>query len=70
MSSIDSVLHESRVFPPSDKFRRSANVSGREAYDALCAEAAADYEGFWRRLGSELLTSLMLRFIAGFMTAS
>ena len=35
MSTIDSILTESRVFPPSDEFRRKAHVSGREAYDAL-----------------------------------
>ena len=56
MSTIDSILTESRVFPPSDEFRRKAHVSGREAYDALCAEAAADYEGFWGRLARENLS--------------
>jgi acetyl-CoA synthetase len=55
MSTIDSILTESRVFPPSDKFRSQAEVSGREAYDALCAEAAADYQGFWGRQGREQL---------------
>ncbi|HET8729668.1 MAG TPA: acetate--CoA ligase [Moraxellaceae bacterium] len=56
MSTIDSILTESRVFPPSDEFQRKALVSGREAYDALCAEAAADYEGFWGRLARENLS--------------
>ncbi|MFZ5560086.1 MAG: acetate--CoA ligase [Pseudomonadota bacterium] len=56
MSSIDSVLQENRLFPCPEQFRRNATVSGREAYDALCAEAAADYEGFWKRLAQELLT--------------
>ncbi|HEX4869926.1 MAG TPA: acetate--CoA ligase [Moraxellaceae bacterium] len=56
MSTIESVLHENRVFPPSADFQKRANVSGRAAYDALCAEAAADYEGFWGRLARENLT--------------
>ncbi|MDF2446162.1 MAG: acs [Moraxellaceae bacterium] len=53
MSTIDSILTESRVFPPNEQFQRRAVVSGRAAYDALCAEAAADYEGFWGRLARE-----------------
>lgn len=53
--SIESVLHENRVFEPSAVFVKSANVSGMAAYQALCAEAAADYEGFWAKLARELL---------------
>ncbi|PKO53537.1 MAG: acetate--CoA ligase [Betaproteobacteria bacterium HGW-Betaproteobacteria-20] len=53
--SIESVLHENRIFEPSAAFVKSANVSGMAAYNALCAEAAADYEGFWARLARELL---------------
>ena len=30
-----------------------ANVSGMPAYQALCAEAEQDYEGFWARLARE-----------------
>jgi acetyl-CoA synthetase len=47
MSTITSVLHETRVFPPSDGFVRQANVAGMDAYRALCAQATTDYEGFW-----------------------
>ncbi len=53
--SIESVLHENRVFEPSDAFKKQANVSGMDAYRALCAEAAKDYEGFWAKLARELL---------------
>ena len=53
--SIESVLHENRVFEPSDAFKQQANVSGMAAYNALCAEATADYEGFWAKLARELL---------------
>ena len=34
-SAIDSVLKESRVFPPPADFTRRAHVPGRAAYDAL-----------------------------------
>jgi len=55
-STIESVLHEDRLFPPSAEFVRQANVSGMDAYRALCAEAEKDFEGFWGRLAkAELL---------------
>lgn len=53
--AIESVLTENRVFHPSDAFKAQANVSGMEAYQALCAEAEADYQGFWAKLARELL---------------
>ncbi len=53
--SIESVLHENRVFEPSEAFKQQATVSGMAAYNALCEEAAADYEGFWAKLARELL---------------
>jgi len=55
MSTIESVLNESRLFPPPAAFVNSANVSGMAAYQALCDEAARDYEGFWARLARESL---------------
>jgi len=55
MSSMQSVLTETRVFQPHDAFRQNATVSGIEAYRALCAEAETDYEGFWARQARELL---------------
>lgn len=48
MSQIESVLHETRQFAPSESFSRSANVVGRAGYDALVAEAEKDRLGFWR----------------------
>ena len=53
--SIESVLTETRVFEPHPDFVKSANVSGMQAYKNLCAEAEADYEGFWAKLARELL---------------
>jgi acetyl-CoA synthetase len=55
MSNIQSVMHETRVFNPSDEFVKQANVSGMAAYQALCKEAEQDYSGFWGRLARETL---------------
>ena len=52
-ATIESVLHEDRVFPPSPEFVKQANVSGPAAYQALADEAERDFEGFWGRLASE-----------------
>jgi acetyl-CoA synthetase len=54
--SIDTVLHENRLFPPSPEFVANANVSGLAAYQALCQEAETDYQGFWGRLARENLS--------------
>lgn len=54
-SAIESVLVENRVFPPPPAFAQAARISGMPAYQALCAEADADYEGFWARLAREHL---------------
>lgn len=53
--SIESVLHENRVFAPSAETVSQAAVSGMQAYQQLCAEAKDDYEGFWAKLARELL---------------
>ena len=53
--SIESVLHENRVFEPSADFAKNATVSGMSAYNALCKEATDDYQGFWAKLARELL---------------
>jgi acetyl-CoA synthetase len=55
-SAIQSVLVENRIFPPSDALVKSARISGMEGYNALCAEAASDFEGFWARLARENIT--------------
>lgn len=55
MSTIESVLHETRIFPPSPEFVEQANLAGIEAYQALCAEAENDHAGFWSKLAREYL---------------
>ena len=54
-ASIESVLSETRVFPPSPAFVKQANISGMDAYRKLCAEAEKDFEGYWARLAKEHL---------------
>ena len=41
---------------PSDETVRNATISGMDAYKALCAEAEADYEGFWARHAREMIS--------------
>jgi acetyl-CoA synthetase len=55
MSAIESVLRETRVFPPADTVVKSANISGEAAYQALVDEAGRDYQGYWARLAREYL---------------
>ena len=52
-AAIQSVLIENRVFFPSEAFVKAARISGMGAYNALCAEADKDFEGFWARLARE-----------------
>jgi len=53
MSAIESVMHESRVFPPAEEVVKRATISGMAAYEALCKEAEDDYQGYWGRLAKE-----------------
>ncbi len=55
MSNIESVLNEIRVFEPSPEFVKQANVSGMQAYRALCKSAEQDYPGFWANLARDTL---------------
>lgn len=54
-SEIESVLTETRVFGPYERVAATANISGMEAYEALCEEARSDPDGFWARLAREHL---------------
>lgn len=56
MATIESVLTETRIFPPSAEFSHNANVSGMPQYQSLRAEAEADYPGFWSRHAWELIS--------------
>jgi acetyl-CoA synthetase len=48
--AIDDLLQEDRTFPPSDAFRRQANVRDEGVYE----RAERDPEGFWAGFASEL----------------
>ena len=56
MSTIESVLKETRTFPPTEEFRQKATVSGMEGYNNLCEQANNDYAGFWGNLANELIS--------------
>ncbi|MGY4829637.1 acetate--CoA ligase [Sphaerotilaceae bacterium SBD11-9] len=45
-----------KLYPPPASVASTAYVSGMAAYDKLCAEAEADYEGYWARLAREFVT--------------
>jgi acetyl-CoA synthetase len=53
--SIESVMHENRIFEPSAAFKQQAAINSMQAYQTLCNEAENDYEGFWAKLARELL---------------
>src|SRR5450830_402197 len=52
MSSIESVMTETRIFAPHEAFKQAATVSGIEAYENLCSLAEQDYTGFWADLAN------------------
>ncbi|MCA9271004.1 MAG: acetyl-coenzyme A synthetase, partial [Planctomycetales bacterium] len=52
---IDTVMHESRVFPPPAEFVASASIGSPEAYQALWDAAYANPEEFWGKFASEEL---------------
>src|SRR5438477_4440762 len=54
-ANIETMLQETRVFPPSPAFVKQANISGMEAYRKMVAEAEKDFEGFWAKLARETL---------------
>ncbi len=56
MSGMESLSQESRLFQPPAALSKDAAISGMAAYQALCAEAERDYEGFWARLARENLS--------------
>ncbi len=54
-SNIESMLIENRVFPPPPPTVKAARISGMDAYNALCAHAEKDFEGFWEKLARDNL---------------
>ncbi|MCJ9709022.1 acetyl-coenzyme A synthetase, partial [Bordetella hinzii] len=54
-NAIQSVLVETRVFPPPERAVTGAAISGMDAYRALAEEAERDPDGFWARHARENL---------------
>ena len=52
--SVDTVMQETRLFPPSPEFVSKARISSQAQYEAMWNEAAKDPAGFWGKLGKEL----------------
>nr|WP_219341781.1 MULTISPECIES: acetate--CoA ligase [unclassified Herbaspirillum] len=55
VADIETFKQENRVFAPPAELVKHAAISGMEAYQALNAEFAKDYEGTWARLAKDNL---------------
>jgi acetyl-CoA synthetase len=52
---IDSVMHETRVFPPPAEFARQAKIGSLAEYEQLYNQAKADPVAFWDQLAKDEL---------------
>jgi acetyl-CoA synthetase len=52
--NIDSILTETRSFPPPEEFRKNAAITSEADYERLRARAHADPEAFWADIAREL----------------
>ena len=55
MAAIETLKQESRIFYPPADFAANATIGSMDAYHAMCADAAQDYEAFWASLARENL---------------
>ncbi|MFQ5328458.1 MAG: acetate--CoA ligase [Thermodesulfobacteriota bacterium] len=53
--TIESVLEEKRVFPPSKEAGERAYIGSMAEYERLYRESIDDMEGFWGRMADEML---------------
>jgi len=53
--TIESILHEQRLFHPSPEFSQQAHINSQQEYEALYQKAAADPAGFWAELAQQEL---------------
>ncbi len=53
-TNIESVLSESRVFPPPAEFAETAHIKSFAEYEEIYAKAATDTEGFWANVAESL----------------
>ena len=54
MANIDSVLHETRLFPPPQEFSHDAHIHSRQEYERLYRQSIEDPEKFWAEVAREL----------------
>jgi acetyl-CoA synthetase len=54
-SSIDTVMQETRLFPPTDSFLEGCKIGSLEAYETLYDRAQADPVAFWEDLARKEL---------------
>jgi acetyl-CoA synthetase len=54
-STIESILHEERLFPPASEFSQDAQIKSLEEYQQLYERAKADPEAFWAELAEKEL---------------
>ncbi len=52
--SMDTVLNESRQFPPPKEFSLKSNLSSKDIYAELYHESINDPEAFWSKIAAEL----------------
>ena len=52
--NFDSVLHETRVFPPPAEFAAKAQANGMAAYQELYRRSIEEPEAFWAEIAGEL----------------
>jgi len=53
-SEIESVLHETRVFPPSEEFREGARLASVDDYERMYRQSIDDPDTFWAGVAREL----------------
>ena len=53
-NTIESILHESRKFPPPPQFSASAHIKSFEEYEQIYREAEKDPEAFWESAAEDL----------------
>jgi acetyl-CoA synthetase len=52
-TTIESILHEQRLFQPAPEFSQGATVNSLAAYEELYTKAAADPAAFWGELAQQ-----------------
>src|SRR5919199_5063191 len=53
--TIESILQEKRLFPPSQEFSQKAQIKSLEEYQRLYDRAKADPQKFWAQLAEQEL---------------